>query len=52
MLPVLVHYCDTCGYNTPVKYTTNLVWIQEHTCNHVSGLFEAYAVPIFPRPTN
>ncbi|KAI5358406.1 hypothetical protein Slin15195_G108590 [Septoria linicola] len=33
MLGVVVHYCDSCGYNTPVEYT-NSVWIQEHTCSH------------------
>lgn len=34
MLGVVVHYCDSCGYSTPVEYSAS-VWIQEHTCNHV-----------------
>ncbi|PIA90595.1 hypothetical protein CB0940_11503 [Cercospora beticola] len=33
MLGVVVHYCDSCGYSTPVEYSAS-VWIQEHTCNH------------------
>ncbi|KAK5164132.1 uncharacterized protein LTR77_010223 [Saxophila tyrrhenica] len=31
--PLLVHYCDTCHYNTTVDYTPT-VWSQDHVCNH------------------
>ncbi|KAK5133098.1 hypothetical protein LTR08_008208 [Meristemomyces frigidus] len=31
--PVLVHYCDSCGYNTPVSYSSS-VWQGEHICTH------------------
>ncbi|EME39501.1 hypothetical protein DOTSEDRAFT_75237 [Dothistroma septosporum NZE10] len=31
--PVLVHYCDSCNYNTPVKHTGS-VREQDHICTH------------------
>lgn len=31
--PLLVHYCQDCGYNTTVDYSAT-VWSQEHTCSH------------------
>jgi len=33
--PMLVHFCETCRYNTPVTYSPT-VWKQEHICSHVS----------------
>ncbi|KAK3111669.1 hypothetical protein LTR53_012837 [Teratosphaeriaceae sp. CCFEE 6253] len=31
--PMLVHFCETCRYNTPVSYSPT-VWHQEHSCSH------------------
>lgn len=42
--PVLVHYCQTCHYNTPVEYS-GTVWTKEHTCTHVSRGLLSQAVP-------
>ncbi|CZT18358.1 uncharacterized protein RCC_04202 [Ramularia collo-cygni] len=33
MLPMLVHYCDNCSYNTPVEYSST-AWIEEQACNY------------------
>ena len=32
--PLLVHYCDTCHYNTAIPYGPG-VWTEEHSCTHV-----------------
>lgn len=43
--PLLVHYCDTCHYNTPISYTSS-VWTEEHTCTHVRSA--SWGRPSFP----
>ncbi|KAK5681510.1 hypothetical protein LTS10_006042 [Elasticomyces elasticus] len=31
--PMLIHFCESCRYNTPVEYT-GTVWQQDHSCTH------------------
>ncbi|KAK4898938.1 hypothetical protein LTR27_003669 [Elasticomyces elasticus] len=31
--PMLVHFCESCRYNTPVEYS-GTVWQQDHSCTH------------------
>ncbi|KAF2178621.1 hypothetical protein K469DRAFT_331175 [Zopfia rhizophila CBS 207.26] len=37
MQPLLVHYCITCTYNTPVPFTAS-VFSQNHSCSHCGAL--------------
>lgn len=42
--PLLVHYCDTCHYNTPLPYSPG-VFTEEHNCTHVRAAFRGQPSP-------